>query len=86
MNNQVDHEARERIVALETGLKSHLISCTMNHSENKEAHAEMKDAVQGMSDEFKRDIRQLFSRIWWMVGVIITGCASIVLTIYKAME
>ncbi len=76
---------KERLMALETGLKEHLKSCTRSYQENKEDHKDIKNAVMSFANDFKKDIRQLFGRIWWMVGVIITGCASIIVAMYQAI-
>lgn len=86
MTEIVDHESRERLVAVETGLKSHLITCEQKAVDNTREHGEMKALVIKASDDMGRDIRRIFARIWWLVGTALIASGSIILMMYQSMR
>ena len=86
MSEVTDHEARERLAVVETGLKSHLIACTQKAEDNTREHSEMKTLIIKASDDMGRDIRRIFARIWWLVGTALVASGSIILMMYKSME
>ncbi len=86
MSEVADHEARERLAVVETGLKSHLITCEQRAKDNTREHGEMKKLIVKASDDTGRDIRRIFARIWWLVGTALLASGSIILMMYKSME
>lgn len=86
MSEVADHEARERLAVVETGLKSHLITCEQRAKDNTREHSEMKTLIIKASDDMGRDIRRIFARIWWLVGTALVASGSIILMMYKSME
>lgn len=85
MSEVADHEARERLASVETGLKSHLITCEQRAKDNTREHGEMKELIIKASDDMGRDVRRIFARIWWLVGAALTASGAVILTIYKSM-
>ena len=86
MSEVADHEARERLAVVETGLKSHLITCEQRADDNTREHGEMKELIIKASDDTGRDIRRIFARIWWLVGTALLASGSVILMMYRSME
>lgn len=86
MSEVADHEARERLAVVETGLKSHLITCEQRAKDNTREHGEMKELIIAASENMRRDVRRIFARIWWLVGAALVASGSIILSMYRNIE
>lgn len=85
MSEVADHESRERLAVVETALQGHLIACAQKAEDNTREHDEMKKLIIKASDDTARDIRQIFKRIWWLVGTALLASGSIILMMYRSM-
>lgn len=81
-----DTTARERLAVVETSLEAHLVFCEQRAKDNTREHSEIKALTVKAFDDLGKDIRRVFSRIWWLVGAALVASGSIILTMYKSME
>ena len=86
MTESEDHEARERLAVVETGLKDHLIACQQKAEDNTREHGEMKTLIIKASDDMGRDVRRIFARIWLLVGAALAGSGGVILAMYQNMS
>ncbi len=81
-----DATVRERLAVVETSLESHLIVCEQRAEDNTREHGEIRTLIVKVSDDLGKDIRRVFSRIWWLVGTALVASGAIILAMYQNME